>query len=200
MTETSSKFTVFCVDDQRIICSTLAGVLNARTDFQCVGTALSPSEAIDEMIRLRPQIAIVDLLYVQDSGFKLLDQMRLLVHETRAVVYSALDDATCARRCLQLGALGYVSKQESVDVLLQAIVEVSQGKTVVSPHVANLVLRNYAASPEGLGDSVERLSTGELSVFLMLGQAMSTNEIARRLCKSPKTIDALKRQTRHSTS
>jgi two-component system invasion response regulator UvrY len=148
------------------------------------------------MVRLRPHLAIVDLLYVHDSGFMLLEQMRLLVPATRAIVYSALEDATCAKRCLQLGALGYVSKAESLEVLMGVLADVSHGKTVVSPRVANMVLRHYAASPGGMEDSVERLSTGELSVFLMLGQAMSTNEIARRLCKSPKTIDAVKRHAR----
>jgi DNA-binding NarL/FixJ family response regulator len=99
------------------------------------------------------------------------------------------DETMFAERSVRAGAMGYVNKKEPIDTVLFAIRQVLAGEMYLSPRMTHrLVRRACGGAPDG--DPIRGLSDRALQVFEMIGQGMTTKQIARKLDLSPKTIEA----------
>ena len=95
------------------------------------------------------------------------------------------EDAMHARRVLEAGAAGYLTKRSAAEALMQAIRQVSQGKTFLEPEIAQeLAIRQLS----GGRDPVDTLSEKEFKVFLALAEGQSVQAIAEVMSLSPRTV------------
>jgi DNA-binding NarL/FixJ family response regulator len=110
---------------------------------------------------------------------------------TRVVVFSMHEEAYYAERALRAGALGYVTKSESTDRIVDAIRAVRKGEIYGSaPLLAQLAKRMVGGSATVATDFVEVLSDREMDVFRRLGEGQTTRQIAEESHVSIKTIQA----------
>ena len=93
-----------------------------------------------------------------------------------------------ARRMLQLGAMGYVTKNSSKDELLTAIVEVHNGKKYICDEVKN-ILAQQELEEEGGPPDMNVLSRREIEIVQLIKEGLSSKEIALRLDISLKTVE-----------
>jgi len=110
---------------------------------------------------------------------------RMLVYnpDARVLIFSMHEDAIFARRALQAGAFGYVTKASAPNVLVEAIHSVASGKKYLSPEIAQkLALRDFAL------DQADGLSAREFEVLRLLANGHSIKEIAESLGLNPKTV------------
>ena len=100
------------------------------------------------------------------------------------------DESLYAERVLRAGASGYLMKQEPVERLMDAIRTVLSGKIYLSPKMSANALRFFTSrtSPER-GSVIGALSDREFEVFQLLGEGLTTQQIAQRLRLSPKTVE-----------
>ena len=105
------------------------------------------------------------------------------------LVSSMHDEMLFAERVLRAGAMGYVTKQESPETLLGAIRQVLRGEVYLSARMTSRLLHRVAAGAPPQESPLQILSNRELEVFEMIGQGLTTLQIARRLELSPKTIE-----------
>jgi DNA-binding NarL/FixJ family response regulator len=101
------------------------------------------------------------------------------------------DELVFAERALRAGAAGYVNKQEVSRSIVRAIREILNGKMYLSQRATERMVQLAVGSKSHTGQSpVERLTDREIEIFQMIGQGLTTRQIAGKLGLSPKTVDA----------
>jgi DNA-binding NarL/FixJ family response regulator len=183
------KTRVMIVDDHPIMQLGLAELIGAEPDLEVCGTAGEVSEALQKIDALRPEVAVVDISLKGGSGIELIEQCKSRYGDVRILVSSMYDESLFAERALRAGAMGFINKQENTDLLIVAIRQIIGGQVYLSPKMANRLLRTVVGGVPPSGDPIVGLSTRELEVFELIGQGMTTKQVARKLHLSPKTIE-----------
>jgi DNA-binding NarL/FixJ family response regulator len=135
-------------------------------------------------------VAIIDLMLEEGSGMELIKQIKAADSTVRMIVCSMHDDNLYTQRVLQAGAMGYVNKNDPAERVIDAIRRVLAGRIFVNEAIADRILRRVAQTGDKeVGTPVDRLSDRELEVLGLLGQGMTTRQMAEKLNLSTKTID-----------
>lgn len=190
MAPVSRKARVFLVDDHPIMRLGLAEVINSEADLEVCGEAGTMTEALTRIGATLPDVAVIDLALEEGTGWDLIAQLGSKHPEVKMLVSSMYEESLFAERALRAGAMGFVNKRDALDRLVDALREVLAGRVFFSPEVANRLLRSVAAGDARQRDPIESLSARELEVLEWLGQGLTTQQIARKLQLSPKTIES----------
>lgn len=172
---------VLIVDDHAMLRAGLRQVLQAALGAE-LREAGSAEEAEPLAGTFRPHVAVLDIGLPGQSGLALLPALCVL--GVRVVVLSAYTEPLYAQRALEAGAHGYVTKNASPAMLIDAVRAALEGRRFIEPEVAQeLALRNVAA-----GGRLDRLSERELEILRLLAAGRSLGEIAGTLGVSYKTV------------
>lgn len=175
---------VFVADDHQIVREGLRRILGDSADMEIVGEAATFPDLFARLPEARPEIVVLDIS-MPGPGF--LESLRLLrEQEVRVVVLSMHPESQFAVRAIKAGASAYLSKERTPDELIGAIRHVHEGKTYVTPALAEELAERLSTDRESLPH--EELSEREFQVLLMLGSGRAVGEISRELSLSPKTI------------
>jgi DNA-binding NarL/FixJ family response regulator len=181
---------VLIVDDHALVRSGLSELIGHEAGLEVCGEASDAATALTKVKETQPDIVIVDIMLKEGSGVELIKQIRALDPSIRMLVTSMHDERLYAERVLNAGAMGYVSKQEPAEKVIQAIRQVLAGRVYVSEQMADRVLRRVSHGAEDPKQSpLDALSDRELEVLNLIGQGLSTRQIAEQLHLSVKTID-----------
>jgi DNA-binding NarL/FixJ family response regulator len=182
---------VFLVDDHPIVQQALADMLNHEKELEVCGTTKNARTALDQIEKLRPDLVILDLVLQGANGIELLKDIRVRYPKQLVLMLSMHDESVYAFRALRAGAAGYIMKAEATEKLLGAIRQVLQGGVYLSEKMQKRVLGRMGVNQvEEPGQPLDQLSDRELEVLRLLGQAMSTRQIAEELHLSVKTIES----------
>ena len=184
-----AKRLIFLVDDHPLVCEGLTILINRQNDMMVCGEAGSAPEALQAIVGLRPDAALVDLSLASGSGLELIKDLRACCPETALVVLSMHDEATYAERALRAGARGYVMKREVTKNVITALRHALEGKMFVSNEFARAMTEKMVELKTPQSTSrIATLSDRELQVFEMLGAGMETREITESLNIALKTV------------
>jgi DNA-binding NarL/FixJ family response regulator len=184
------KHRILVVDDHPIVRKGLAQLIAHEPDIEMCGGTDNVADALKQVASLHPDLVIVDMSLKDSHGLELLVQIKTHFEDVRTLVWSMFDEKIYAERALRAGAMGYVNKQESIHQLIAAIRQVLGGEMYLSSQMTRTFLRRVSSGDVLDKDPVQTLSNRELEVFEMIGNAMTTQQIARKLNLSPKTIEA----------
>src|SRR5260221_12740206 len=125
------------------------------------------------------------------SGLELIKDVKAIRPELLMLVISMHDESLYADRVLRAGARGYITKHEGGEKLMEAIRRVLSGKIYVSEGMSAHILEIFSGGESRLDrSSIEKLSDREFEVFESLGEGLSSQQIAKKLHLSAKTVDA----------
>lgn len=190
-THNSSRKRILIVDDHPVVREGLVQRINREPDIEVCAEANNASQAIEKAERTKPDLVLVDINLPGRSGLELIKDLRALEPRLPLLVLSMHDESVFAERVLRAGGRGYVSKQSGGDQLLAAIRQVLNGQIYVSEDVSTRLLDALSGKQSARPASpVEQLTDRELEIFALIGQALETKEIARRLHMSTKTVEA----------
>jgi DNA-binding NarL/FixJ family response regulator len=187
--------TVFVVDDHAVVREGLVALLAAQLDIQVVGTAANGREAVEKVPKIKPQIAILDISMPELDGIETMRQVLAKVPETAAIILSMHSGAQHVFHALKAGAKAYLLKESAGREIVDAVRAVVEGRRFLSPKIAAIV-------QEGLGNStfvspLDSLSTREREVVKLVADGFSSNEIAKMLHLSSKTVDSYRSRLMH---
>jgi len=186
-----TRHRVFVVDDHPLVRESLATLIGRQPDLSICGQAGDSATAFDAVVRLDPDVVVLDLSLPGESGMELIKKLQSLPRPPRLLVLSMHDEAFYAERVLRAGALGYVMKHETTNKVVEGIRRVLQGRVFVSEKVAAQLAGKYVGVRSAQDLSlVARLSDRELEVFRLIGQGRETRIIAEELNLSIKTVQA----------
>ncbi|MEX3950802.1 response regulator [Paraburkholderia sp. EG287B] len=180
---------ILIVDDHPIIRDGMTLLLNLQEDLHVCCAAGSADEALAAMACL-PDMAIVDISLQTDSGLELVKTLRHRYPDLAILVLSMHDESLFAERALRSGANGYLMKLEATEHVVSAIREVLAGNIYMSAAMHGKLARALAVphkKPEG---QIANLSEREFEVLHLIGLGFSTRDIAEKLSRSVKTIEA----------
>ena len=183
------KHRILLIDDHPVVRRGLADVIGREPDLEICGEASDVAEAIGEVERTQPDLAVVDLTLKTGHGIELLERLKTRAPNLKTLVSSMHDETLFAERVLRAGAKGYVTKQEPPEVLIRAIRQVLRGELYLSPRMTSRLLNRVVAGAPTQEDPVQGLSNREVEVYEMIGQGLTIQQIATRLHLSPKTIE-----------
>jgi DNA-binding NarL/FixJ family response regulator len=181
---------ILLVDDHEVLRQGMRLLIEHQRDLQVCGEAADELSAVKQFRSSGPDLLIIDLSLKEGDGIELIKRIKLIDSDARMLVYSMHDERVYGERALRAGAKGYVSKQQPVRAVLQAIRRVLAGSMHFSGELTQRLLERVAANePMTATSPVENLSDRELEVFGMIGRGLTTRSIAARLHLSPRTVD-----------
>ncbi|MCB1639913.1 MAG: response regulator transcription factor, partial [Thiothrix sp.] len=189
------KQRVFLVEDDTPTLQRLADILAQAPALEVVGMAGTFSDASAWLEQHKPDVLLTDLGLPDGNGKQLIEQTRQRHPQAEIMVISRFGDENSVVEAIKAGAGGYLLKDESQAHILNAVEQLLQGGSPISPAIARYILDYFqhedvgetAASPEG-GDSENLLTPKEKMVLQYISRGYSNKEIARSLDISPHTV------------
>jgi DNA-binding NarL/FixJ family response regulator len=183
------KVRIMIVDDHPVFRLGLRELINQEKDLAVCGEAEDYTSAWNEIQRIEPEMVLVDLSLKGRDGISLVKEINRHYRDTPVLVVSMHDETRFAERALQAGAKGYIMKQETLTSIVTAIRHILGGKIYLSDRLKDAVLTKFAGGVKTIDASpVDKLSDREIEVYRLIGMGIGTNEIARKLNLSMKTI------------
>ena len=146
-----------------------------------VGKAGDGVEALVEIERHRPDVAVVDVLMPRLSGIEVARRAALAAPATAVILYTGYGDAPMLAEALAAGARGFVLKESPMEDVLHAVRAVAAGGQYVDPVLSGSLL----LAP---GTRLPKLTQREREALALLAAGLSNEEIGRRLAISPETV------------
>jgi DNA-binding NarL/FixJ family response regulator len=184
------KVKIVLVDDHPIVRHGMRRLIADETDLEVCGESSAAAEALSMIESTKPNLVLIDVSLEEGSGLELIKQIKASHPEVRMLVVSMHDESLFADRALSAGAMGYITKQKATTDLIQAIRKVLSGRVYLSERMTSRMLYRLVDKDQPPEDNpIERLSDRELEVFELIGQGVSTRQIAERLHISVKTVE-----------
>jgi DNA-binding NarL/FixJ family response regulator len=163
---------VLCVDDHRLMREGIARVIGLQPDMQVIAEASHGEEAVEQFLRHRPDVTLMDLQLPRMNGLQTIRAIRHAEPDARIVVLTMYHGDEDIYRALQAGAVGYLLKDTVPEDLVRVIREVHSGGRAIPPDVA-AALATRANQPS--------LTFRELQVLELLATGKRNKEIANEL-------------------
>jgi DNA-binding NarL/FixJ family response regulator len=187
---TAIKHQIMIVDDHPVVRRGLRALLSSEPDVEVCGEADDVEQAIERVGETHPEVVVVDVSLKTGSGIRLIAEIKARCPDVKTLVWSMFDEKLFAERALRAGAAGYINKREPTERLIQAIRMVLRGEVYLSEPMTRSMLERIGGGKDLEDDPIQRLSDRELEVFEIIGHGNTTQEAARKLHLSPKTIEA----------
>ena len=131
---------IVVVDDHPLFRHGLIQLLNSDDGFAVCGEAASAGEGMEVIRKTKPHLVIADLGLKGTNGIELTKMIVAEFPQIPVLILSMHDESLYAVRSLRAGARGYVTKQEALGSVLEAVREVMDGRTYLSPKMASQVI------------------------------------------------------------
>ena len=177
---------VLLVDDHAVVRMGFRLLLQSNPEISVIGEADSGESACRLYSELSPDVVILDLAMPGMGGLEALRRIHARHPQAKVLALSAHDDLMHARRVLQEGALGFLSKRSAPETLLEAVSTIAAGRRYIEPALAQKLA--HAEFDGGNKSPVEQLSEREFDVFVRLAGGATVQRIAQDLKLSASTV------------
>ena len=192
MTKSKTRLRILVADDHELVRRGIRGLLRARRGWIVVGEARNGREAVEKAVKLKPDVAIVDISMPELDGLQATRQIREAVPTTQVVVLTMHDSGQMVRRVLDAGALGYVLKSDLAAHLVKAAKDVSAGKLFLTARVSDIVLKGFLRTgdqTEAMEHTQGRPTSREVEIIRLLAEGKANKEIAAKLGITTRTVE-----------
>ena len=182
------KITILIVDDHRLIRDTWKYMLELDERFEVMGDTGDPELAVEMVQELQPSIVLMDINMTPINGFEATERIRKVAPSSKVIGISMYAQPAYAKKMLQLGAKGYVTKNSSREELLKAVLEVNSGNKFICDEIKNNISEMVLEESKDL-PNVNALAEREIEIINLIREGFSSREIANRLSISLKTVE-----------
>jgi two-component system nitrate/nitrite response regulator NarL len=183
--EPQRRVRVLVADDHPLFREGIVRSVKERPDLELVGVAENGREALEEVRRLQPDIALIDVKMPGLDGLQVLNALVRDGAPTKVVFLSAYPDSGIVYKALEGGAQGFLSKDAGKQAVTDALAAVARGETVLSPTIQREVFGEIRLRAR---DDRERLTPRENEILRLIAEGLSAPDIGKRLFLSPATV------------
>ena len=183
---------VLIADDHALLRESMRNLIESQEDMDVVGEASNGEEAVSISARLKPDIAVMDIIMPQLTGIEASKEIKKVSPGTAILILTAYDDIEYVLGLLEAGAAGYLLKSARGHDVIAAIRAVTAGESVLHPSIITKLLQREASAqvPSVTSSVKETLSERELEVLKLAATGMSNKAIAHRLSVTVRTVKA----------
>jgi DNA-binding NarL/FixJ family response regulator len=179
-------------DDHTIVREGLRALLFADKDIEVIGEAHNGREAVTMAEALCPDVVVMDIAMPLLNGLEATKQILARNPGIKVLILSAHSDDAYIDRVIAVGAVGFLIKQTSAQILGKAVHEVMAGNSFYSPQVSKR-LRDHYQKPDKIGGLLIKKATGltsrELEVIQLVAEGHANKQVASGLNISIKTVE-----------
>jgi two-component system response regulator DevR len=180
---------LFLVDDHEVVRLGLRLLFDQMDTVQIVGEAATVDAAVAEVIRLKPDVVLMDVRLPDGSGVDACREIRAECPATRVLFLTSYSDEEVVFSTVSAGASGYVLKEIGGDTLVHAVETVAKGQSIFDPIILQRVLSQIQPKPSlEQTDSVDALTLREERILALVAEGKTNKEIGQDLGLSDKTV------------
>ena len=181
------KATVVLADDHRFILEGLKALLS--DDFELAGFAEDGRALLELAEKVRPDVIIADISMPNLNGIDAINQLHANGIKSKVIFLTMHQDVTYAARAFDAGASGFVLKHSAPDELVTAIHQALQGRTYITPLIAQQLMDSYKKGDPIKTDGLAALTGRQREILQLLAEGKSAKETAAQLKISPRTVE-----------
>lgn len=179
---------VLIVDDHALARQGIRGMLELDGQIEVVGEATDGAMAVEQAIRLRPDVVLMDLQMPGVDGIEGLRRLRVRLPEIPVVILTTIQTDQSVSEALAAGARGFLLKDTDPAELSAAVRAAKRGETLLASAVADR-LALLASPNRSFSNGPDELNDREREVLQLLAQGARNKEIATALFIAPKTVE-----------
>jgi DNA-binding NarL/FixJ family response regulator len=182
---------VLIADDHAVVRDGLRALLEAHPEITVVGDASDGRQAVSQVVSLNPDVVIMDISMPDLNGIEATRQLLERNPQLKVIILSILGTSEHVFRALQAGAWGYLLKESAGREVVEAVLEVAEGKRYLSQPIAETLVSDYVRQRELNAEKspLETLSAREREILKLVLEGKSSAEIGKQLFLSAKTIE-----------
>lgn len=178
---------ILIVDDHALVRMGIRSLLKDLTDMTIVAEATSGEDALALVKKHAIDVVLLDMRLPGIDGWEVTRRLRKTHPQLKVIAISAMSADSLPSRVLQLGAMGYLTKESSAEEIATAIRKVMKGEKYLSAEIAQKMAINSLEAVQG--SPFDALSEREMQVMFMITAGMEVQDIAERLFLSSKTVN-----------
>jgi two-component system invasion response regulator UvrY len=175
-------------DDNKNIRESIALLLNTVQGYNVVGSYCHVLDCIDDVMESKPDIILMDIEMPGMSGIEATPLIRKYSPGSKIVGVSLHSQPAYARKMMQQGAMGYVTKNSSGEEMIKAIIEVYNNRKYICDEIKS-ILSDQMINGDSPAEGLNSLSKREVDIIGFIKQGMSSREIADAINISVKTVE-----------
>jgi DNA-binding NarL/FixJ family response regulator len=186
-----SKVKFIIVDDNQLFREGLKSLMASNTDHEFIGEAQDGLEALKLVQRKQPDLILLDLSMPKLNGISVIKEIKRIYPDIKILALTIHESDEFVLQAFDAGANGYCAKDSSLQELQIAVRTVLEGKTYISPQVADKVMVGYLESTKKLKSKTDwdTITQREREVLKLVAEGYKNKEIAEMLHISVKTVE-----------
>ena len=186
-----NKIRILIADDHPLFRMGVRQELESCPDFELVGETGNGNDALNLIMKLNPDIAILDFQMSGFNGIEVVSKLREKKIGTQVILLTMHNEQKIFLKALHEGVKGYVLKDDAVLDIIDAVYNVVSGKTFISKSLSGILvekLTNHTMNDK-IGNLINRLTDSEKKILSLVAELKSNNEIAEELFLSKRTVE-----------
>ena len=185
---------VLIADDQPLVRAGLSALVNMEADLEVVGEASNGIEAVEMALRLRPDVACLDIRMPGKDGIAVARELcgPDVADPIPVLVLTTFDLDDYVFGALEAGVSGFLLKDAEPDAITAAIRQVAAGNGTIDQSLTRRIMREFvqrrSLQPVSSSHTSELLTGRETEILQLLAQGMSNDEIAQALVVETSTV------------
>lgn len=182
---------ILVAEDHEVMRRGLRELLLERQGWEVCGEARNGRDALDLAIRLRPDVAVVDISMPLVSGLEATRHIREQLPNTEVLIFTQFESGQYVQEALRVGAQGYILKSDAALHLTEAVEALARHEPFFSPSISKTILSTFFNTEEQKRDaeSLSMLTAREREVMLMLVSGKKNQDVADAMTITTNTVN-----------
>jgi DNA-binding NarL/FixJ family response regulator len=191
---TQKPYKILVVDDHSIVRRGIRSLLETQPDMQVCAEAADGATAMEQVIKERPNLVVLDLTMPEKNGLEVTRLIREESPSSEVLILTMHFSEEVAREVLRCGARGYILKSDADSELLAAVRHIKNNKPFFTGKLAASMAESFVRDTRGSGNNGKAedvaLSNREMEVVQLLARGKSNKEAAAMLGVSTRTVES----------